>query len=212
MSIRNQEAVFEEIYTKERWGKGKGSGTGSDPEYCRKYLEFLSNFIYENDIKSVLDIGCGDWQIYGNFDWSRIEYTGCDISQVALDLAADRTERKLLKVKNIEEISDLVSIVEPDLILIKDVMQHWTDDEIKFFLDRLASTISGWKYVITSNNWKFHRDPSKNGQPRILDRYSWAPIPVDFPAFVDFGFKPAFRYPKGGFKQVMIATRGEQDV
>lgn len=210
--IRNQETVFEEIYAKERWGKGKGSGTGSDPEYCRKYLEFLSNFIYENDIKNIVDVGCGDWQLYEEFKWPNdVAYIGCDISKEALDLAVSRTNHALIKVGTLDETLELIRNYKPDLILIKDVMQHWADEEIEYFLDYLDTFARGWKYVVTSNNWKFHRDPSKNGQPRVLDRYSWAPIPVEFPAFVDFGFKPVFRYPKGRFKQVMIATRGEQD-
>lgn len=211
MTFRNQEAVFEEIYTKERWGKGKGSGTGSDPKYCEKYLQFLANFMDENGVTSVLDIGCGDFQLFANFDWSRIDYTGCDISQSALDLAATRTDRKLVKVGGLDETLHVAEVTKPELILIKDVMQHWTDYEIDTFLYALNNRVPSWKYVITSNNWKFHRDPSKNGQPRTMDKYSWAPIPVDHRPFVEFGFKPLFRYPKGGFKQVMLATRGDQE-
>lgn len=211
--IRDQEAVFEQIYKLERWGKGKGSGTGSDPKYCEKYLKYLELILGDKTlgVNSVLDIGCGDWQLYGNFEWAGIDYTGCDISQVALDLAATRTDRKLVKVSGLAETLNLIHTVEPDLILIKDVMQHWTDEEISYFLNELKST-SCWKHVVTSNNWKFHRDPTKNGQPRVLDRYSWAPIPVDYRALVEFGFEPIFRYPKGGFKQVMLATRGGEDV
>lgn len=209
--IRNQEQVFEEIYAKEKWGKGRGSGTGSDPKYCEKYLEFLSNMLNEEKyrIESVLDIGCGDWQLYEGFKWPKdVEYTGCDISAAAIDLAKTRTDMELIKAASIEDTLYIIDRYPNDLILIKDVMQHWTDEEIAYFLSELK-LITDWKYVLISNNWKFHRDPTKNGQPRVMDRYSWAPIPVDHPALVEFGFKPIFRYPKGGFKQVMLTTRGE---
>lgn len=205
--MRNQEAVFEAIYAQERWGKGKGSGTGSDPDYCEKYIDWLQQFVYTNDVESVVDVGCGDWQLYRDMIWGNTKYVGTDLSEIALKSARQKTNNLLIKVNGIDQTLDIIRAHNPELILLKDVMQHWEDEEIEYFLDML-NCIGGWKWVVTSNNWKFHRDPSKNGQPRVLDRYSWAPIPVDFPAFVKFGFKPIFRYPKGGFKQVMIAERG----
>jgi 2-polyprenyl-3-methyl-5-hydroxy-6-metoxy-1,4-benzoquinol methylase len=211
--IRNQEQVFEDIYRQEKWGKGKGSGTGSDPKYCEKYLDYLTLMLNhdteQHDVKSVIDIGCGDWQLYKGFQWPNdIKYIGCDISQTAIDIAKTRTTQIVLKVDTMDDTLNLIEDNPNDLILIKDVMQHWTDEEINYFLNHLKN-LPGWKYVLISNNWKFHRDPTKNGQPRMMDKYSWAPIPVDHPVLVEFGFKLIFRYPKGGFKQVMLSTRGE---
>ena len=207
--MRNQKNVFEEIYQKERWGKGKGSGTGSDPSYCVDYLEWLKIFLVEKHIKKIVDVGCGDWQLYKDFDWSRYAYHGLDISSIALSIARHNShlfrQRPVFRViENQDEALVYIKEVKPDLVLLKDVMMHWTDEEQEYFLSKLAKL--KWKYVVTANNWKYVRDPSKNNEPRKLDaKYSWAPIPLDHPPMVKFGFKPLFRYPRGGYKQVMIA-------
>jgi len=191
---------FETIYQKNKWGNG--SGSGSVPKYCDKYLQFLSKFLTDNSIKSVVDIGCGDFQLYENFDWSKVSYAGCDISSTALSMARERTNLPLHEVSSLDETLNFVKNQNPELVILKDVMMHWTDDELKYFLTRL--TEFPWKWVVTANNYKYSRDPSKNGRPRELDRYRWAPIPNNHPTFVEFGFTPVMKY---WAKQVMISCK-----
>ncbi len=200
--MRNQQSVFEEIYQKNRWGKG--SGTGSSPDYCKSYIDFLRGFIVTKGVQSVLDVGCGDWQLYRDMSWEHVKYTGCDISQTALNLAKRNGATNVHLVTTIDDTLHFIKDNPSNLILIKDVMMHWTDDEIKHFLTELLK-IEGWSCIITSNNWKYSRSPEKNGQPRELDKYSWAPIPVE--QLEPYGFTPLFRYPTGGHKQVMINWR-----
>ena len=54
------EKAFTEIYDKNVWG-GDGSGTGS--KLSRNNLKYIKmvEAISENDIKSICDVGCGDW-------------------------------------------------------------------------------------------------------------------------------------------------------
>ncbi|HAQ05822.1 TPA: SAM-dependent methyltransferase, partial [Candidatus Azambacteria bacterium] len=52
--------VFTDIYTKRFWFGG--SGSGSLVENTVSYRNFLETFISDNEIKTVLDFGCGDWQ------------------------------------------------------------------------------------------------------------------------------------------------------
>ncbi len=51
-------SIFDEIYNKNIWGFG--SGHGSLPSVTKGYRKFLENFIKDNNIKSVVDYGCGD--------------------------------------------------------------------------------------------------------------------------------------------------------
>ena len=191
---------FEEIYKKNKWGNG--SGSGSRPGYCEKYLHYLSSFLDKNNIASVTDVGCGDFQLYEGFDWEGIDYRGCDISGTALSMARERTNLPLTEVSSLDETLQFIADCNSDLIILKDVMMHWTDEELSYFLDRLAAL--PWKFVITANNYKYSRDPSKNGKPRQLDRYRWAPIPNEHPSMVKFGFTPVSRY---WVKQIMVATK-----
>ena len=76
---------FTKIYQEERWGKGKGSGSGSRPKFNKDYISFLENFLKDNNIKSVIDYGCGDWQFSQYVDWGNIDYLGLDIVDSVID-------------------------------------------------------------------------------------------------------------------------------
>lgn len=192
---------FDTIYRKNRWGVG--SGTGSSPKYCKKYLDWLGQFILDNDIYSVVDIGCGDMQLYEGFDWGDINYVGCEISPTAISLARERTDLHIVEVDNYRDSLLVVENNEPDLVIIKDVLQHWTDAEIRPFLRRLKYL--NWRFVVTVNNWKYIRSPEKEGTPRDLNnRYRWAPIAPGYGSFVRFGFEKVFTYKS---KMVMVAEK-----
>eukprot|EP00913_Durusdinium_trenchii_P017669 g16608.t1 len=72
------EETFTQIYATEAWGRG--SGAGSVPVHCLKWIEFVRTFIKENSIQSVVDLGCGDWQfspyIYHDLG---VDYVGYDV-------------------------------------------------------------------------------------------------------------------------------------
>jgi 2-polyprenyl-3-methyl-5-hydroxy-6-metoxy-1,4-benzoquinol methylase len=59
---------FTKIYQKEKWGKGKGSGTGSTPLYCQKYLKYLQSLLQPG--MHVLDLGCGRGEHEGSSGFS----------------------------------------------------------------------------------------------------------------------------------------------
>jgi 2-polyprenyl-3-methyl-5-hydroxy-6-metoxy-1,4-benzoquinol methylase len=202
---RDLNKVFEQIYRKEVWGKGKGSGTGSSPEYCRDYLTYLNSAIFNG--ARVMDIGCGDHQLWAEFDLKKWRYIGVDASEQALEMAANRYEQPppLFLAHTPAEIEGIAFNFEPHFILLKDVMMHWTDEEIDQFLDMLVK-VAPTATIIASHNYKYFRKPSMNYEPRKLDRYSWAPIPEDHPAMVRHGFRGIRYYPRGKYKLISVRT------
>src|SRR5689334_14063560 len=63
---RSVPTVFSEIYRRNMWGGQAGvfySGPGSDPVVSRPYIEAVSDYIRASGIKSVVDIGCGDFRV-----------------------------------------------------------------------------------------------------------------------------------------------------
>jgi len=67
------ENAFTNVYKHKIWGVAKdssdvvthgfgSSGDGSIYEKAKPYVDFLSDFIKQNNVKSIVDIGCGDWQ------------------------------------------------------------------------------------------------------------------------------------------------------
>lgn len=200
--MRDHKEVFEQIYRAERWGKGLGSGSGSSPVYSAKWLRLLHTRLGPED--SVLDVGCGDQQLYDGFHapWGR--YTGLDVSSTALRLAHARAPRQDLRWVSAMNATEVLNICRErgvTCVLMKDVLQHWEDEAIAQFMDAVCPTFRG--RILVSNNWRHVRSPYKDGMTRELDRYEWSPIPLNFPALVRHGFVVTSFYPTGRFKAVM---------
>ena len=68
--------VFDKIYKHNTWMFG--SGSGSVPINNKPYIEFLKDLLANKQISSVIDIGCGDWQLAKNINWNGIKYLGID--------------------------------------------------------------------------------------------------------------------------------------
>jgi hypothetical protein len=100
------------------WGPpGYESGSGGDPIFARPYLDFVSQYIEERGIKSVLDLGCGDGRLTEAMDWHDASYTGMDI-KLGHDILTDE-------------------LPDADLVLVKDVLQHWSNADIQAMHSRL---------------------------------------------------------------------------
>ena len=63
------EQTFTNIYETNAWGNNQNveysgsSGDGSLIEYNKDtYVPFLKKFITDNNIKTIVDLGCGDFQ------------------------------------------------------------------------------------------------------------------------------------------------------
>lgn len=125
--------VFDHIYSQKLWGEG--SGGGSAPEHTAAYREFLQQFIGEHGIRSIVDAGCGDWHLMRLMDLSGIGYLGIDVSAVVLE-ATRRHARD--GVQFAEGDARNMQLPSADLLLMKDVLQHWSADDILGFVPQLA--------------------------------------------------------------------------
>jgi len=169
------EKLFTNIYKKDIWGSsGTGSKFGPDNKW---YLKELRGHIDKYGLKTIADIGCGDWEIFKHFIFKNDEtYTGLDCVEFLIN---DLTTK--YKTHNINFLSQDVSTNIPsgyDIVILKDVIQHWTDEYIKHVLPKI---IKNNKYVYCVNGYKFMRDPTKNDwTKRERDKkYHYHPISID---------------------------------
>lgn len=163
--------VFDEIYKTHYWGNG--SGSGSLPEATTPYREFLQRFISENGIRSVIDLGCGDWQFSKLIDWSGVKYHGFDVAEsvVEKNREAYGTDKITFSV-----MENYHLIPAADLLIIKDVLQHLSNQEIDRIIKQL---IPRFKLTLVTNcvppiRTSFHRSSMFNrdietGDFRFLD-------------------------------------------
>ena len=142
--------VFSRLYEKGEWGKtseGLGtSGEGSSCEYVRVYVEFLRHFLEKNQIKSVVDLGCGDWEFSRLLNWTNINYIGIDVVSSVIEKNNWR-----FASRNISFIeADATSFVLPqaDLLICKEVLQHLPFRDI----DKIVEQFPKFKYCIIVND------------------------------------------------------------
>lgn len=137
---RDHRSIFAPQYTEK-------SGPGSTPEYSVPYREFLTRFIQENNIRSVLDLGCGDFEVMGLVDRSGFRYLGVDV-------IPERIDRNRAKCPDAQfECADIrrFEIPEADLVVCKDVIQHWGTRSVVNWLDRLAEQSGHFRYALVTN-------------------------------------------------------------
>jgi SAM-dependent methyltransferase len=68
------------------WGAGSGPGSASHETIA--YRAFLQGFLQWNRVRSVVDLGCGDWQFSRFIDWSGVDYTGVDVVAPVIEATA----------------------------------------------------------------------------------------------------------------------------
>jgi SAM-dependent methyltransferase len=139
--------IFDDIYRNNLWHGG--SGSGSREEMTREYRAFLRTFVHDNQIASVVDLGCGDWQIARHLDWTGIDYTGVDVSSVVLN-DTKSFAREGVRFLHANAVTD--PLPAADLLIVKDVLQHWSNADILAFLPRLQN----YRLALITNGFPEH--------------------------------------------------------
>ena len=152
------EQVFTYIYENKIWGNNYNikyngsSGEGSSINYNKdSYVIFLRKFITDNEIKKVIDLGCGDFicgpYIYSDLD---ITYRGYDVYKNVIDFNSSQYSKSKFKFVHLDFYNEKEEIQGGDLCILKDVLQHWPLKDIYQFLDYLVES-KKFKYILICN-------------------------------------------------------------
>ena len=152
------EQVFTYIYENKIWGNNYNvkyngsSGEGSSINYNKdSYVIFLRKFITDNEIKKVIDLGCGDFicgpYIYSDLD---ITYRGYDVYKNVIDFNSSQYSKSKFKFVHLDFYNEKEEIQGGDLCILKDVLQHWPLKDIYEFLDYLVES-KKFKYILICN-------------------------------------------------------------
>jgi SAM-dependent methyltransferase len=137
----------------------RGSGPGSEPGYTEGYRAFLANFLCENNIRSVLDLGCGNWRSTRLIDWTGIDYLGVDF--IHKIVAKNRRLHGAANIKFTQGDVRSFDIPAVDLVISKDVLQHWPTKDVVAFLERLRASSAKMALLVNCAN--------DDGHPRNRD-------------------------------------------
>jgi hypothetical protein len=98
----------------------------------------------------VADFGCGDWQFSKYIDWSNVDYSGFDCVPHIVEKDNRQFASDKIKFFLADKISDVKG--QYDLLIVKDVLIHWTNAEILDFFKHLRQTKQFKHVLITVNN------------------------------------------------------------
>jgi SAM-dependent methyltransferase len=143
MEFASLQETFGEIYRDDRWSHG--SGPGSLPKHTIEYRAFLSKFIAENEIRTVTDLGCGDWQSTHLMDWTGIHYIGLDVVKWLVDRNNEKFGRANIEFRQFSEIDQLPG---GDLCICKEVLQHLPNDMVQALLEAIAER---YRFALITN-------------------------------------------------------------
>lgn len=176
------EEIFSQIYLEGRWGKdaqGEGtSGKGSHISNAKVYVVFLQDFLQKRGIKSVIDVGCGDWGLSQYIDWQGISYIGTDVVVHIIE-----KNKKQFATPSIQFIcGDALreDLPAADLFICKDMMQHLTHQQIL----KLCEQLPKYTYCLLTNDVdplnlsSFNDDLPEAGGERTLD-LTWPPFSLE---------------------------------
>lgn len=136
---KSTEEVFAEIYRDNTWGGEKGSfhsGAGTSNPNTHIYIEQLVKFISENNIRSVLEIGCGDFTIMQQvLSQVQVAYTGGDVVEALIQHHQATHQDAQTHFIQLNAIKD--SLPAADLVIIRQVLQHLSNEQILQILPKL---------------------------------------------------------------------------
>lgn len=127
-------------------------------------MAFLQDFFRKNNIKSIVDCGCGDWQFSQNINFEGIDYKGFDVASFVVENNIKNFQKEHINFFLYD--GDFNALPEADLIICKDVLQHLPNAKVKEFIANLHK----YKFALITNDIgeKFNYDISLGGY-RCLD-------------------------------------------
>lgn len=146
--------IFDWHYKNNTWKSEESvSGLGSTLEYTEPIRRELPILLMDYQIKSMLDLPCGDCNWMKEIDFGGIVYTGGDIVSALIEENSRRYQSGRVSFKHLDLLKDDLPAV--DLWLCRDVLFHLSYADIRrAFANFLHSDIP---YILTTTHSE-HQD------------------------------------------------------
>jgi SAM-dependent methyltransferase len=138
MGARNERFATSADYWTGRYRQGGNSGEGSYGRLASYKAKFLNDFVSENAVKSVFELGCGDGNQLSKLEFEH--YVGVDISDDCLRSCRKISQGKAWDFCTPDDFDKRYPPESFDLGLSLDVIYHLVEDAVFIdYLDRLFS-------------------------------------------------------------------------
>lgn len=144
-------------YWENRYKNGGNSGAGSYNHLAQFKAEVINDFIKENMINNILELGCGDGN---NLSLYNIKtYYGVDVSQKAIDICKKRfkddSSKKFFTLIEFKKIYK--DIIRAEVTISLDVIYHLIEDSIfSEYMSNLFKYTNKFVIIYASNKNEGH--------------------------------------------------------
>jgi len=146
--------IFKKIYEENLWkSRESRSGAGSELVNTATLRTELPFIFAKYDIKSMLDIPCGDFNWMKEVDLKDIVYTGADIVPALIKNNVEKYPDRSFKVMDI--VTSTLPIV--DLIFVRDCLGHLNTPDVHKAIENMRE--SGSRYLLTTCFTKYTENP-----------------------------------------------------
>lgn len=168
IQLDSMESIFTKIYRENFWGGKSRSGRGSDLVQTETIRTALPKLFKKLEIKSLLDIPCGDffWLKEVNLDF--LSYIGADVvDDIVKHNSAkfSKPNRKFIKLNIIKD-----ELPKVDLIFCRDLLPHFSFKDIFKAIKNIKK--SGSKYLLTTSHVLSQKNVNiKTGETQELNLF-----------------------------------------
>jgi SAM-dependent methyltransferase len=173
---RSNQEIFSKIYKKNYWGGESDqefySGEGTYVEDLSLYTESLLKFIQENQIKSICEIGCGDFHVSKKLvENISVNYTGIDVVPDLVNHLNQQFASESINFICLDAASLNAKLPQVDLCIIRQVLQHLNNNQIHQILKNTSHIPN---LIITEhvpvNPVVYNSDKVTNGYIRLQNK------------------------------------------
>jgi hypothetical protein len=165
--------VFSEVYAQNRWGGAPGefcSGSGSASSQTSAYASMVRAFVADHHLRTIVDLGCGDYRVGQLLRQPGDRYVGVDIVPGLVEhnrvrFGGPETEFLCLDISTDE-------LPPGDLALVRQVLQHLSNAEIAAVLQKIRR----YPFVLVTEHHpaperlvRPNGDKPHGGDTRIID-------------------------------------------
>jgi SAM-dependent methyltransferase len=134
--------TFDHVYARGLWGREPDghihSGTGSRGELFDRYCELVVPELTRRGVRSLVDIGCGDFKVGAVLSRAVDDYTGVDVSELAV--TANHALHASQHCRFVRADATRDPLPHADAAVLKQVLQHLGNAQIESVLGNILST------------------------------------------------------------------------
>jgi len=171
---RSPQGVFTTVYKNQEWGGGSEdyySGSGSIEPIARHYADAVLRFVREHDIRSIIDLGCGDFRVGSQLCTDDARYMGIDVVPNLIARNQARYQRNNVSFACLDIVAD--ELPPAELCLLRQVFQHLSNRQILAVIRKLYQ----YRFVLVTEHYPApgirglipNKDKVMGSDTRILD-------------------------------------------